>query len=179
MKKEQKAQLNNLNITPRKVRLIANTIKGLPVDRAQAQLMLRPQRPAGKLLKLLNSAIANAKNNAGMNADLLVVSKIWVDPATSFKRSLPRSMGRATPILKRNSHVTIILTESEKPVSKRFTIAEKAKKEVKHQHDKKAGDVQPKPKQKDEDKERESKENAPQKGQQRGALKRFFNRKSI
>ena len=60
---EQKAQLNYLMITPRKVRLVANALKGMTVSEAEAQLLLRPQRAADALLKLLRSAISNAKNN--------------------------------------------------------------------------------------------------------------------
>ena len=189
MVKQQKAQLNYLNITPRKVRLIANTIRGLSVSEAEAQLMLRPQRAAAKLLKLLRSGIANAKNNAGMNAEALMVSKIWVDPAPTLKRSLPRSQGRATPILKRMAHVTLILTETEKPKTSRFVIAIKEKKTktekpARSKRDKKAmptgrqaGDIQPKPELKDKDKE--PREAASRKSNERGGFRRFFRRKSI
>jgi large subunit ribosomal protein L22 len=179
MAKEQKAQLNNLNITPRKVRLIANTLRGLSVMEAEAQLLLRPQRAASKLLKLLRSAAANATTNAGMNGSKLVVSKIWVDPASVLKRSLPRSQGRATPLLKRMSHITIILAESEKSGVGRFTILPKEKKvvsEEKHK-DKKAGDIQPKPEKKDE--KQKPHDAAPSKGNERGGFNRFFRRKSI
>src|SRR4051812_48755610 len=111
MATEQKVQLNYLMITPRKVRLIANTLKGMTVREAEAQLILRPQRAADALLKLLRSAVANAKNNQNIPVEKLRIGRLWVDPAPVIKRSLPRSQGRATPLLHRMSHVTLILTE--------------------------------------------------------------------
>ena len=125
---EHTAKLNYLKITPRKVRLIANTLKGLTVQEAEAQLLLRVQRSAPALLKLLRSAISNAKNMK-MDASKLVVSEILVNKGPVLKRSLPRAMGRATPILKRMSHVVLVLKESEKPVkANRFVINPPAKK---------------------------------------------------
>lgn len=129
MQKQQIAKLNYLNIAPRKVRLLSDSIKGLSLLEAQAQLLLRPNRASEPLLKLLRSAAANAKNKQ-MNADNLVVATIIVNPAPVLKRSLPRAQGRATPILKRMSHITVVLKESEKPLAQRFSIIkpEKAKK---------------------------------------------------
>ena len=128
--KQQTATLRYLHIAPRKVRLIANTLKGLPVQEAEAQLYLRPQRASEPLLKLLRSAVANAKNNAKMNAEALVVSAIRVDQGPILKRSLPRAMGRATPLHKIMSHVTITLSEGT-PKKGRFTILPPVKKEKK------------------------------------------------
>jgi large subunit ribosomal protein L22 len=178
--KEQKAHLRYLSIAPRKVRLIADTLKKLSVSEAQAQLILRPHRTAEPLLKLLNSAISNAKNN-GLNVEQLMVSKIWVDPAPVLQRSLPRSQGRATPILKRMSHVTIILAENEKTKPSRFIITAPEKKEKKAPAAKKGkttGNIAPKPSADHEDhKKAETKQG--QKAHEGGAFKRFFRRKSV
>ena len=120
--KQTIAKLNHLHIAPRKVRLIADGIRGLRVNEAEAQLMFRPQRSSGPLLKLLRSAVANAKNNDKLNLDKLIVKSIYVDQGPVLKRFLPRSMGRATPLLKRTSHVTIVLEEGLTAITPRFNI---------------------------------------------------------
>jgi len=126
----QMAQLNYLHIAPRKVRLVADTLKGLPVREAEAQLLLRPTRPTKPLLKLLRSAVANAKNRQ-MDAAKLFVSSIRVDQGPMYKRFLPRAQGRATPIQKKMSHVVLVLQESGTGLKERFTINPPAKKEKK------------------------------------------------
>lgn len=127
MEKTQTAKLNNLHIAPRKVRLIANTLRGLSAQEAEAQLLMRVQRSSGPLLKLLRSAMANAKNQK-LDQGKLFVSEIFVNPGPVLKRSLPRAMGRATPLLKRTSHITIVLKESEQAYSARFVIIPPSKK---------------------------------------------------
>ncbi len=119
---KQTVKLNYLRIAPRKVRLMAATLKGLPVSEAEAQLMLRPQRAAKPLLKLLRSAVHDAKNNRKLDADKLFVESVRVDQGPMLKRILPRARGMATPIQKKMSHVTLTLAESETPLTKRFTI---------------------------------------------------------
>src|ERR1700734_1563666 len=111
--KTQTAKLNFLRIAPRKTRSVADLIRGLPVDQAEAQLLVQRRRPAKALLKLLRSAVANAKNNK-LNADHLFVSEIRVDGGPMLKRSLPRARGSASPIQKKMSHVTITLGLDEK-----------------------------------------------------------------
>lgn len=131
---KETVKLNYLHIAPRKVRLIADVLKGLPANEAEAQLFLRPQRASKPLLKLLRSAIANAKNNQKTDPDKLVVESIQVDSGPVLKRFLPRAMGRATPILKRTSHVTLVLKESEKKSEPKFNVVlsqPKVKKEKK------------------------------------------------
>ncbi len=186
MATEQKVELNYLMITPRKVRLIANTIKGMSVAEAEAQLILRPQRASAALLKLLRSAVANAKNNQQIGSEKLKVARIWVDPAPVIKRSLPRSQGRATPILKRMSHVTLILSDAHEGGAGRFVIAAPKKsakggsasggkpKKVAKPGDKK--DIEhTRPEAKNED----SKTSEAMPKKPKGGFKRFFNRKSI
>src|SRR3989338_4570164 len=86
---KQIAKLKYLHMAPRKVRLIADTLKGLPISEAEAQLLTRSQRVAGPLLKLLRSAIANAKNNAKLDSNKLFVESIRVDQGPMLKRILP------------------------------------------------------------------------------------------
>ncbi len=103
------ARLRHLNVGPLKVRRFASTIKGEPVDRAQAILDLQSSPTCQALLKLLRSAIANAQNNNELSPENLVVSNVMVDHGPSMKRIRPRARGRAYRILKRSSHVTIEL----------------------------------------------------------------------
>ena len=106
---KQIAKLNYLHIAPRKVRLVANALRGLSVNEAEAQLLFRPQRSSEPLLKLLRSAVANAKNSQKLNADKLVIEAIQVNQGPMLKRFMPRAMGRATPIHKKMSHVILVL----------------------------------------------------------------------
>ena len=172
-------------ITPRKVRLVANALKGMTVAEAEAQLLLRPQRAADALLKLLRSAVSNAKNNHSLTPDRLRIARLWVDPAPVIKRSLPRSQGRATPLLHRMSHITLILGEIPTAVTSRFLI--KAPEKKKPEDDKKVKRAKAKKEGKPADIEQTRPElkNADSKTQDatpkrsKGAFKRFFNRKSI
>src|SRR3989344_4172788 len=118
--KKQVSQLNYAHMTPRKMRLVADVTKGLPVNEAEAQLTMNSRRAAKPLLKLLQSAIAAAKNNQRLSPENLVVETIKVDQGPRLKRWLPRARGRATPILKRMSHITLVLKESEKATPSRF-----------------------------------------------------------
>lgn len=121
-----RAKLNYLRITPRKVRQVADLIRGLPVNEAEAQLLFQRRRAARALLKLLRSAVANAKTNQRLDADKLFIESLSVDQGPMLKRSLPRARGMATPIHKKSSHVTIVL--GEKPEFKpRFKIVHEKK----------------------------------------------------
>lgn len=104
-------KLNNLRISPRKVRLTADLIRGMKVAQARVQLGFLGKRSAEPILKLLNSAIANAKNNFKINEENLFVSKIFVDGGPVLKRHMPRAFGRAAAIMKRTSHITLVLEE--------------------------------------------------------------------
>ena len=121
-KKTQIARLHYLHMAPRKVRLIADTLKGLSAQEAEAQLLLRVQRAARPLLKLLRSAMANAKNNQKLSSDQLKIASIKVDQGPMYKRSLPRAQGRATPIQKKTSHVTLVLETATTLPPARFVI---------------------------------------------------------
>jgi large subunit ribosomal protein L22 len=108
-----RAKLRHLRISPRKVRLVTDLVKGLSVEEAERQLKFLNKRAARPILKLLNSAVANAQHNASLAKEGLYVKDIAVEPGPSLKRWRPRAMGRATPIMKRTSHITIILDQKE------------------------------------------------------------------
>lgn len=103
------AKLRYLKVSPKKVRPVADVIKGMPVERAIAELKSRGRRASPALIGLLRSAVANAVNVRGLEREELVVKSLLVDPGPSYKRMLPRAMGRATPIMKRTSHITVVL----------------------------------------------------------------------
>jgi large subunit ribosomal protein L22 len=106
------AKLNRLDIAPRKTRSVARIIAGLNVGDAEAELIFRKERASKPILKLLRSAVANAKN-AGMNESILFVKEIRVDKGIRLKRWLPRARGMATPIHKDFSNVILVLEENE------------------------------------------------------------------
>lgn len=113
------AKLSNLRISPRKVRLVADLIRGAKISDAQKQLAFLSKRSSDPILKLLKSAIANAKNNLKINDENLIISKIFVDGGPVLKRYMPRAFGRAGAIRKRTSHITIELkTKNEKGKTK-------------------------------------------------------------
>jgi large subunit ribosomal protein L22 len=117
---QQIAKLNYLRIAPRKVRAVGDLIAGLPVNEAEAQLMAQTRRPAKPLLKLLRSAVANAKTKKLEAAHLFVVN-VRVDQGPMLKRMLPRAHGSASPIQKKMSNVIITLGVNEK-LTPKFTI---------------------------------------------------------
>ena len=125
--KTQTARLKYLHIAPRKVRLVASSLRGLSVNEAEAQLLISPKRSSEPIIKLLRSAVANAKHNNQLNADTLFIKEIRVDQGPMLKRFLPRAMGRATPLQKKSSHVILILAESEKLKAPRFKIVKPEK----------------------------------------------------
>lgn len=108
---EAKAYLNMIRISPRKARLVVDTIRNKSVAVAVATLHNMDKRSAEPVLKLLNSAIANAVNNNGMEADKLFVKTVYVNEGPTLKRFRPRAHGRAYEILKRTSHLTIIVSD--------------------------------------------------------------------
>jgi len=108
---EIKASLYNIRMSPRKVRLVANLISRMPATKARAQLTFLVKKPAPLILKLLNSAIANAKHNFQLEEDNLRVEKIVVQAGATLKRWLPRAMGRASAIHKRTCSIILWLGE--------------------------------------------------------------------
>ncbi|MEA2142930.1 MAG: large subunit ribosomal protein, partial [Solirubrobacteraceae bacterium] len=98
---------------PRKARLVVDHIRGKSVDEARAILIHTPRAASRDVLKLLDSAIANAENNHELVADELKIEQCFVDEGPTLKRFRPRALGRATRIRKRTSHMTILLTPKE------------------------------------------------------------------
>ncbi|MBL1433916.1 50S ribosomal protein L22 [Gammaproteobacteria bacterium AH-315-C21] len=105
------ARMRHSRISAQKARLVADQIRGLPVDRALLVLTLSQKKGAGIIKKVLESAIANAEHNSGADIDELKVSKICVDEAATFKRFRARAKGRGNQILKRNSHITVTVAD--------------------------------------------------------------------
>ncbi len=126
-----KAELKYLRIAPRKVRLVAKLIKGKKAEEAQVILDYAVKRGAKPILKLLNSAIASAKNNLQMDPSNLIISKITVNEGPKLKRWRPRARGSAYPIQKKTSHVTIILEEIVKGKKVKKIKKQEEKQEVK------------------------------------------------
>lgn len=108
------AKAKYVHIAPRKVRLVCDAICGLNVQEAENQLQYMTKRARAPLLKLLGSAIANAEHNYGMVKDNLYISKIFVTGGPTLMRYRARAFGRAAPIRKRTSHITIVLEEKVK-----------------------------------------------------------------
>ena len=108
------AKLNYLRIAPRKVRLVADLIRGKKVEEARNILNFTIKKANQPLIKLLKSAIANAENNFQLNKENLYISKITVDEGPKLKRWMPRARGSAAEIQKKTSHITIVLDEIEK-----------------------------------------------------------------
>ena len=105
-----RARARYVRSAPRKARLVMNHIRGKRVEHAQAILSHAPRAVSGDILKLLNSAVANAESAYELGADELTVHRAYVDEGPTIKRYRPRALGRATPIHKRTSHMTIELT---------------------------------------------------------------------
>ncbi|MCX6702856.1 MAG: 50S ribosomal protein L22 [Candidatus Wolfebacteria bacterium] len=168
--KTQTVKLNHLKISPRKVRLVTQSIRGLAVSEAEAQLLLRHKKAAEPIIKLLRSGIANVKNRNEMDLKSLFIKEIRVDSGPVMKRHMPRAMGRATGIKKKSSHITLVLGELESPKEPRFTIVKKEKISKS-----KAEKIQKENKPKDKPGEDIVAKSSPKKG----FMKKVFSRKAI
>ncbi len=130
-----KAILKNYRQSARKVRLVADTIRGNKVNKALINLSFVPKRAAAPLKKLLESAVANAKHNYNLDLDSLVIKSIQVDQGFTMKRSMPRARGSAFPIRKKTCKITLIVdgiksasapaTTEEKPKAAKKPVAKK------------------------------------------------------
>jgi large subunit ribosomal protein L22 len=117
------AKLKNIRVTPQKARRVIEMVRGKHVEEALAILKFAPQGASTPIFKLVASAVANArvtadKENEPFNESELVIDKIFVDEGPTMKRFQPRAQGRAFQILKRTSHITVVLTTPEAPTSK-------------------------------------------------------------
>ncbi|MFW6052530.1 MAG: 50S ribosomal protein L22 [Desulfosalsimonas sp.] len=106
-----KATGRYMRISPQKVRKIVGAVKGRPVESGLHVLKFMPQKAAGMVEKMVRSAVANADHNLGLDVDSLVIKNIIVNEGPMLKRFRPRARGRATRILKRTSHITVIVGE--------------------------------------------------------------------
>ena len=110
---EARAKLSYARITPRKVVIVLDLIRNQPLDKALAILQYTPKAASELLYKLVKSAAANAENNFNMDKNQLYVAECYVTPGPTLKRVRPRAQGRAYRILKRTSHITVVLKELE------------------------------------------------------------------
>ncbi len=108
---EAKAVSKFIRISPQKARLVGDNIRGKPVEDAVNILNYTPRKAARLIKKVLNSALANAEQNFSLDVDSLYVKQVHIDEGPTLKRIKPRAMGRANRILKRTSHITVILDE--------------------------------------------------------------------
>lgn len=108
---EAKALARQIRISPQKARLIADLIRGKDVASAINTLRFMPKKGARIMRKVVESALANASQNEAIDVDTLYVKKIFIDGGPMLKRIMPRAQGRATRILKRTSHITVVLDE--------------------------------------------------------------------
>lgn len=108
---EAKAVAKYIRISPRKVRQVVDLVRGKDLEEALAILKYTPKKASNAVIKVINSAAANAENNYEMDVDSLYVSEIYVDQGPTLKRFKPRAYGRADMMKKRTSHITVILKE--------------------------------------------------------------------
>ncbi|MGI9571321.1 MAG: 50S ribosomal protein L22 [Desulfobulbia bacterium] len=109
---EARAVGKYIRISPQKARLVADVVRGMEVDQAITTLRFMPKKAAVILRQVIESAVANATQDDQVDVDNLFVKKIFIDGGPSLKRIRPRAMGRATGIIKRTSHITVILDEN-------------------------------------------------------------------
>ncbi len=172
------AKLNNLRIAPRKVRLIADMIRRKNALEAQSVLKFLSNKPSLPMLKLLNSAIANATSNFQLDPKNLYIAKITVDEGRKLKRWMPRARGRAAEIQKKTSFITLILEEIKPTAGKKKKTSKKVdskpeqakSEEVKYEEVKSEEKVDFKPK---------MRQDISQKPKSIAGLQRIFRRKSI
>jgi large subunit ribosomal protein L22 len=113
MKMEVAAKLRYARVSPQKCRLVADQVRGLPVEQALQILAFSPKKSAGIMKKVLESAIANAEHNEGADIDELAISTVYVDEGPVLKRIRPRAKGRANRIMKRTSHITVKVSDGQ------------------------------------------------------------------
>ncbi|NTW27580.1 MAG: 50S ribosomal protein L22 [Candidatus Moranbacteria bacterium] len=183
------ASLNNLRTSPRKVRLVTNSVVGMNSQAALVQLKHLVKKTSEPLEKLLNSALANAENNFGLDKDNMFISSILVGEGAKLKRWLPRAQGRATLLLKRTSHIKLELeerVEGKNKKTKQELDKQKADNEAARTKAMKEAVAEIEKEEKGEEvvsdkavvKKTVVKKETAQKGQDNGFLKKVFQRKS-
>jgi len=121
---EVRAQEKYIRISPKKARLVADIVRGDNAVQALTTLKFMPKKAAAIIYKALNSAVSNAVNNYGLEKDALVISKLTVDQGPSLKRFRPRSKGMASSLLKRTSHITVVVSAEKAKEAKAAKPAE-------------------------------------------------------
>lgn len=186
MKETAIAKLKYLHSTPRKTRAVADLIRGLSVNEAEAQLSLTARRAGVPLRKLLRSAVANAKQTLKKEPAELYVKEIRVDMGPRLKRWTPRARGAVNLIEKKMSHVTLVLGVAAQPLVPRFVFPEKPKKKKKDVHERtRAHETREKEKGKPAgeaprgEEKKKAKEEPWRGGKRKGFLGRMFRRKAV
>lgn len=110
---EVKAKLKYARISPQKARLVADQVRGMPVEKALETLVFSQKKAAAIVKKILDSAIANAEHNEGADIDELSITQVMVDQAPTMKRIRARAKGSANRIIKRTSHITLVVGDGE------------------------------------------------------------------
>jgi large subunit ribosomal protein L22 len=108
---EARAVGKYIRISPQKARLVADVVRGMSVDKAITTLRFMPKKGAAIIRQVIESAVANATQDDRVDVDNLFIKKIDIDGGPSLKRIMPRAQGRATRIIKRTSHITVVLDE--------------------------------------------------------------------
>jgi len=108
-----RAVAKDIPITPRKVRLVVDLVRGHKVDEALTMLRFMPQNAAKDVYKVVKSAAANAENNYNLDPETLWIERIYADDGRTLKRLWRRNMGRANRVLKRSSHITVVVEDRE------------------------------------------------------------------
>lgn len=171
-----RAKLRYLRKSPRKVRLVADMVRGISVIEAKKQLAFSRKGSARPLKKLIDSAVANAVNNNGLKEDNLFIKEIRVDDGPTLKRWRARAFGRASTIRKRTSHISVLLDEYEPTAEKP---AKEKKTEIKTQKIESKESVMKEPDEKDiKDKKDSAKENKVKQSKTKSAKPKVFNRKA-
>ena len=111
---EVAAKLKFVRLSAQKCRLMCDLVRGMPIERARDVLRFSPKRSAGLVKKVLDSAIANAEHNFGLDIDDLRIARIYADQGPSYNRMQARAKGRGSSIRKPTCHVTVVLSDSEK-----------------------------------------------------------------
>lgn len=110
---QSKAVLRGIRISPIKVRLVCDVVRGMPVEKALATLRYMPQKAAVEVARTIKSAAANAENNFDMVPDNLVVKTIFADQGPVLKRTMPRARGRADRMVHKTTHITVVVDDGE------------------------------------------------------------------
>jgi large subunit ribosomal protein L22 len=168
------AHLHYLRMSPRKVRLVADTMRGRGVQDATTVLSLMPKAAAVPLKKLLHSAVANARHSFGVTQEQLMIDSVKVDPGPMLKRWTPKAFGRAAPVKRRSCHVGLVLRRSDgAPLAVRHdttTLPPVSLAEV-HEAKQRTGALP--------QESRRASPQHPSKGERRGFFRKMFSRKAI